>query len=230
MRFWPLGAVGGGAGRCWRLWTHRRPTPARLTLNNPYWDRVNVQLVITRGSDCDSRGDGFYRQPRTGDAPQPARGDRRPEWRHVAGGATAIPRSRRPASGPGGQRRRCSRGAVPRRTCRRTEPSRLLTDFAAVAERVTGGISDCRIARRTFGVFDGPRPRDCRHRSADRQPLIHSRNTRHRRFRCFRRRRRARIEPAPVPDPANDPVTRSAGSETPDTAPAGRIADPAPRA
>jgi hypothetical protein len=32
---------------------------ARLTLNNPYWDRVNVQLVITRGSDCDSRGDGL---------------------------------------------------------------------------------------------------------------------------------------------------------------------------
>ena len=32
---------------------------ARLTLNNPYWDRVNVQLVITRGSNCDSRGDGF---------------------------------------------------------------------------------------------------------------------------------------------------------------------------
>jgi hypothetical protein len=30
-----------------------------LTLNNPYWDRVKVQLVLTRGSDCDSRGDGF---------------------------------------------------------------------------------------------------------------------------------------------------------------------------
>jgi hypothetical protein len=38
------------------------PPPAdatRLTLNNPYWDRVNVQLVVTRSSDCDSRGDGF---------------------------------------------------------------------------------------------------------------------------------------------------------------------------
>ena len=32
---------------------------ARLTLNNPYWDRVNVELVITRSSDCNSRGDGF---------------------------------------------------------------------------------------------------------------------------------------------------------------------------
>ena len=30
---------------------------ARLTLNNPYWERVNVQLVITRSSDCDNRGE-----------------------------------------------------------------------------------------------------------------------------------------------------------------------------
>ena len=35
------------------------PNTARLTLNNPYWDRVNVQLVITRGSYCDRSGDGF---------------------------------------------------------------------------------------------------------------------------------------------------------------------------
>jgi hypothetical protein len=32
---------------------------ARLTLNNPYWDRVNVQLVITKSSDCGNRGEGF---------------------------------------------------------------------------------------------------------------------------------------------------------------------------
>lgn len=32
---------------------------ARLTLNNPYWDRTNVQLVITRSSDCENRGDGY---------------------------------------------------------------------------------------------------------------------------------------------------------------------------
>jgi hypothetical protein len=31
----------------------------RLTLNNLYWDRVNVQLVVTRSSDCNSRGDGY---------------------------------------------------------------------------------------------------------------------------------------------------------------------------
>ena len=57
MRFlWPL-AVAGLAllGGC----SSSRPADtARLTLNNPYWDRVNVQLVITRGFDCDSRGDG----------------------------------------------------------------------------------------------------------------------------------------------------------------------------
>ena len=35
------------------------PDTARLSLNNPRWDRVNVQFVITRGTDCDSRGDEF---------------------------------------------------------------------------------------------------------------------------------------------------------------------------
>jgi hypothetical protein len=35
------------------------PDSTRLTLNNPYWDRVNVQLVVTRHSDCDNRGDGY---------------------------------------------------------------------------------------------------------------------------------------------------------------------------
>ena len=32
---------------------------ASLTLNDPFWDRVNVELVITKRGDCDSRGDGF---------------------------------------------------------------------------------------------------------------------------------------------------------------------------
>jgi hypothetical protein len=32
---------------------------SRLSLNNPYWDRVNVQLVVTRSADCDNRGDGY---------------------------------------------------------------------------------------------------------------------------------------------------------------------------
>ena len=30
-----------------------------LTLNDPYWERVNVEVVITRSSDCDNRGEGF---------------------------------------------------------------------------------------------------------------------------------------------------------------------------
>ena len=29
---------------------------ATLILNDPYWDRVNVQAVITKSSDCDNRG------------------------------------------------------------------------------------------------------------------------------------------------------------------------------
>ena len=57
----PLAAAGlvflaGCLGGCG---VSRPPDSARLTLNNPKWDRVNVQLVITRATDCDSRGDGF---------------------------------------------------------------------------------------------------------------------------------------------------------------------------
>jgi hypothetical protein len=32
---------------------------ATLTLDNPTWDRVNVQAVITRSSDCDDRQNGY---------------------------------------------------------------------------------------------------------------------------------------------------------------------------
>jgi hypothetical protein len=32
---------------------------ATLTLNDPTWDRVNVEVVITNSSDCDNRGKGF---------------------------------------------------------------------------------------------------------------------------------------------------------------------------
>jgi hypothetical protein len=32
---------------------------SRLILNNPYWDRVNVEVVITRLADCDSRNTGY---------------------------------------------------------------------------------------------------------------------------------------------------------------------------
>ena len=30
-----------------------------LTLNDPFWDKVNVEIVITRSSDCDNRGEGY---------------------------------------------------------------------------------------------------------------------------------------------------------------------------
>ena len=32
---------------------------ATLLLNNPTWDRVNVEAVITNSSDCDNRGKGY---------------------------------------------------------------------------------------------------------------------------------------------------------------------------
>jgi hypothetical protein len=32
---------------------------ATLTLNDPYWDKVNVQVVITKRADCDSRAEGY---------------------------------------------------------------------------------------------------------------------------------------------------------------------------
>jgi hypothetical protein len=30
-----------------------------LILNDPYWERVNVEVVITKRADCDSRADGY---------------------------------------------------------------------------------------------------------------------------------------------------------------------------
>jgi hypothetical protein len=32
---------------------------AKLTLNDPYWDKVNVEIVITKRADCDSRAEGY---------------------------------------------------------------------------------------------------------------------------------------------------------------------------
>jgi hypothetical protein len=32
---------------------------ATLTLDNPYWDRVNVEAVITNDTDCNNRGPGY---------------------------------------------------------------------------------------------------------------------------------------------------------------------------
>jgi len=35
------------------------PQSATLILKDPYWDRVNVEAVITASSNCDSRGEGY---------------------------------------------------------------------------------------------------------------------------------------------------------------------------
>ena len=32
---------------------------SRLTLNDRYWDRVTVEIVITKNTDCDNRGEGY---------------------------------------------------------------------------------------------------------------------------------------------------------------------------
>jgi hypothetical protein len=34
---------------------------ATLRLDDPYWDRVNVEAVITTSTDCDNRGPGYVR-------------------------------------------------------------------------------------------------------------------------------------------------------------------------
>jgi hypothetical protein len=35
------------------------PQSATLILKDPYWDRVNVEAVITNSSDCNGRGAGY---------------------------------------------------------------------------------------------------------------------------------------------------------------------------
>ena len=35
------------------------PNSAKLTLRNMQWEHVNVQVVITKGSDCDEHGPDF---------------------------------------------------------------------------------------------------------------------------------------------------------------------------
>jgi hypothetical protein len=35
------------------------PDSAKLTLRNPTWEHVNVQIVITRSANCDERGAEF---------------------------------------------------------------------------------------------------------------------------------------------------------------------------
>jgi hypothetical protein len=37
----------------------RSSQTATLILDNPTWDRVNVQAVITTSADCDNRGNGY---------------------------------------------------------------------------------------------------------------------------------------------------------------------------
>ena len=93
---------------------------SRLTLSDPSWDRVNVEIVFTRSADCDNRGEGFISRSelvcaRTAPRPSTCRTARillapRPRPERPAAGAwsgwtaprcspakASIPRSRRPS-------------------------------------------------------------------------------------------------------------------------------------
>jgi hypothetical protein len=53
-RLWPvtmllLGACGSSGA----------PGSSTLVLNDPFWERVGVQIVMTRSANCDERGEGF---------------------------------------------------------------------------------------------------------------------------------------------------------------------------
>ena len=52
-------ALLAGCSTVGSMFESRPADSSRLTINDPYWERVNVQLVITRRGDCDSRGEGF---------------------------------------------------------------------------------------------------------------------------------------------------------------------------
>ena len=188
-----------------------------------------MQFVITRGTDCDSRGDEFIDSREAGDAAEQARDNRRPERRHAL--LAARPQSRQarsPASGPAGPRRRCSRAAAPRRICRDRSRSKIDQVVRCCRARHPKAFRSCTIARRTFGAFDGPRPRDSRialllgtAASFAQDPAAP--------IPLFPGRRPARSSPAPVARTRNArfaAIARGAG----DCTGARRLADPAPRA
>lgn len=52
---WAIAAVAAAVTAC----SSGPPDGSVLTLNNRYWDRVNVETVVTRRDDCDSRAEGF---------------------------------------------------------------------------------------------------------------------------------------------------------------------------
>ena len=55
MRHWVIVAALSLLAAC----SSKPADTARLTLNDFYWERVNVEIVITKNADCDNRGDGF---------------------------------------------------------------------------------------------------------------------------------------------------------------------------
>ena len=97
----------------------RRRTSAQLTLNDPYWDRVNVEVVVTTQRRLRQPREGYVstkevvmHKNRTETI------DRAKRRALCAGGTTATPTTRSPARGPAGPRRRRSRARAPTPTCR----------------------------------------------------------------------------------------------------------------
>jgi hypothetical protein len=59
MRVWLAVAVTLLVAACGGDDNKAPPGFTRLTLRNPVWDRVDVDLVITRSTDCNTRSAGF---------------------------------------------------------------------------------------------------------------------------------------------------------------------------
>jgi hypothetical protein len=55
MRCWAFLLISAALAAC----SSSHSDETKLTLNDPYWKQVNVELVITRLGDCDGRGPGF---------------------------------------------------------------------------------------------------------------------------------------------------------------------------
>lgn len=50
--------VWGGVAAALAACSSSAPGSSTLVLNDPYWDRINVQVVITKNAECDTRGRG----------------------------------------------------------------------------------------------------------------------------------------------------------------------------
>jgi len=90
-----------------------------LTLNNPYWEQVNVEVVLTRSSDCENR-DGYISTAQILMRKNKTEAVDVPSGAMSAGGTTATRTTRSPAPGRAGPRRPSSPARAARRRSRRS--------------------------------------------------------------------------------------------------------------